>query len=245
MPESAGRSPGPLIRLRAALTSAPSGAQVLISALVALLGFAAVTQVRINSQDDFEGERGQDLVVMLDALTQANDRVRDQVEDLEREQSTLAAHRVQQSSSLQKAKERLTTLEILAGTVKAQGPGVRIVISAPSGTISASTVLDAIEELRDAGAEAMEINDEVRVVASTALTDSSDVVYADGVALKLPFVIDAIGSAHTLEQAVTFRGGLTEQVEDHSGRVTVQMSDAIKVSSLHKVTPPQYSQPAD
>jgi uncharacterized protein YlxW (UPF0749 family) len=242
MPES---NVEPARRLRAALTGAPSGAHALIAALVALLGFAAVTQVRINSQDDFEGERRQDLVVILDALTQSNDRVRDQIEDLQREQSSLAPRRIQQSSSLQKAKSRLTTLEILAGTVKAQGPGVRITISAPAGRISASTVLDAIEELRDAGAEAMEINDEVRVVASTAMTDASGVVYADGVALELPFVIDAIGSAHTLEQAVTFRGGLTEQVENNSGKVSVQTSDAIKVSSLHNVKPPQYSQPAD
>jgi uncharacterized protein YlxW (UPF0749 family) len=235
----------PAARLRAALAGSPSGAKILIAALVALLGFAAVTQVRISSEDDFQGERRQDLVVILDSLTQSIDRVRDQIEDLERDQSTLISRRSQRATDLRNAKAKLATLSILAGTARAQGPGVRITITASAGTISASILLDAIEELRDAGAEAMEINDKVRVVASTAITESSGVVYAGGTALKLPFVIDAIGSAHTLQQAVTFRGGLTEQVENNGGKVNVQTSDAIKVSSLHNVKSPQYSQPAD
>jgi uncharacterized protein YlxW (UPF0749 family) len=66
----------------------------------------------------------------------------------------------------------------------------------------------------------------------------------DGVALKTPYVIDAIGSAHTLEQAVTFRGGLTEQVQNNDGKVAVVASDDVKVTSLHKVEAPQYSRPA-
>ncbi|MFJ1315997.1 DUF881 domain-containing protein, partial [Acinetobacter baumannii] len=57
------------------------------------------------------------------------------------------------------ASQRLSQLELLAGTVPAQGPGIRITISAPAGKVTANAMLDNIEELRDAGAEAIEIND--------------------------------------------------------------------------------------
>ena len=62
-------------------------------------------------------------------------------------------------------------LGILAGTVPATGPGVTITIDDPDGAVTRPTLLDGVEELRDAGAEAIEINDSVRVVASTSFTD--------------------------------------------------------------------------
>ena len=60
-------------------------------------------------------------------------------------------------------------LRILTGTVAATGPGVTLTIDDPDGSVTAATLLDGVEELRDAGAEAIEINDSVRVVASTCV----------------------------------------------------------------------------
>ena len=67
------------------------------------------------------------------------------------------------------AAERLEDLEILAGTIPATGRGVRITISDPEGSVSTSMVLGVIQELRNAGAEVLQIGP-VRVVASTSIT---------------------------------------------------------------------------
>jgi uncharacterized protein YlxW (UPF0749 family) len=232
-------------RLARALLARPSWGQVLIAILVGVVGFAATTQVRLNSHDnEFVGSRGQDLVVMMDSLIQSNARARAQIQDLERVRSQLSTSRSQRILALGRARRRLDTLGILAGTVAAVGPGVTVTISGPAGAVTASILLDAIEELRDAGAEAMQIDHRARVVASTALTESAGVVYVDGTAVPPPYVIDVIGSPQTLRQAVTFRGGLTDQVHGVGGQVTVVPSPKVRVTSLHKIVKPQYSRPA-
>ena len=59
----------------------------------------------------------------------------------------------------------------------------------------------------DAGVEAIEINDRVRVIAQTSFEDDPAGVRVDGVVLKAPYVIDAIGSPSTLSGALSFDGG--------------------------------------
>jgi uncharacterized protein YlxW (UPF0749 family) len=232
-------------RLARSMLARPTGAQLLIAVLVAVVGFAATTQVRLNSHDnEFVGSRGQDLVVMMDALVQSNSRVRTQIQDLQQQRSQLSTSRSQAINALGAARRRLDTLGILAGTAAAVGPGATITITAPAGAVTASILLDAIEELRDAGAEAIQIDHQARVVASTALTEEARVVYVDGNPVQSPYVIDVIGSPHTLRQAVTFRGGLTDQVEGVGGQVTVATAPKVRITSLHKLEKPQYSRPA-
>ena len=59
-------------------------------------------------------------------------------------------------------------LGILAGTVAAEGPGIVVTID---GVDDAALLLDTVQELRDAGAEAIQLGD-VRVVASTYFTQA-------------------------------------------------------------------------
>ena len=70
-------------------------------------------------------------------------------------------------------------LGVLAGTVAAQGPGINLTIDDPRRSVEADKLLDTIQELRAAGAEAIQIND-VRVVADTYFADSGGGVRIDG-----------------------------------------------------------------
>ena len=63
---------------------------------------------------------------------------------------------------------------MLAGTVPATGPGIRITVEDPEGDLSLNHLLDGIEELRNAGVEAIEINDRVRVIAQTSFEDDPE-----------------------------------------------------------------------
>ena len=101
----------------------------------------------------------------------------------------------------------------------ATGPGIRVTVEDPKGEISLTHLLDGIEELRNAGVEAMEINDRVRVVAQTSFEDDPEGVRVDGVVLKPPYVIDAIGDPDTLAGALDFQGGFIDDVELDGGSV--------------------------
>ena len=133
------------------------------------------------------------------------------------------------------AARRLEEAQIIAGTVPVSGPGVRIEIDDPQNRVSAELLLDAVEELRDAGAEVIELNDTVRLVMRSWFgTDQSGLLTADGVTLEAPYVIEAIGDPATLEAGARFRGGLVSEVEGErvGGLVTIEQQESIAIDSV-------------
>ncbi len=59
-------------------------------------------------------------------------------------------------------------------------------------------MLDTIQELRSVGAEAIQVNGTVRVVAQTLGRRGGGWTHVDGTEVESPYVIDAIGLASTL-----------------------------------------------
>lgn len=252
---SADRSPDPgqgRRRLWRVLTTRPGRAQLVVAVLLALLGFAAAVQVSaVRSDSPYAGTSRDDLVQLLQSLASARERVAGQLTDLQDTRDALEESSAQRTAALEEATRQLDALRILAGTVGATGPGVRITITDPEGTVGARTLLNAVEELRDAGAEAIEIDDQARVVAQTYFTDGADVtdgeLLVEGEPVSTPYVIEAIGSPDTLAEAAVFPGGLTEEVENlpGNGTVTVETQDVVVVSSLAPQDDTEFAQPAD
>jgi uncharacterized protein YlxW (UPF0749 family) len=232
-----------LHRLRSALAGRPSRSQLLAAVLLALLGYAATVQIQLtHASNDFAGQRRQDLIELLDSLSAASDRAEQQLSSLQNTRDELQSSSTGRAAALAEAKQRLQDLQILAGTVAAQGPGVTITIEDPDASVSAASLLNGIEELRDAGAEAMQIND-VRVVASSWVGGAPGSLTVDGTPLQAPYTIKAIGSAHTLSDAVGFPGGLADQIASLGGKVVVQEDDSVQIDALHRAEQPQYAHP--
>src|SRR6478752_5666772 len=126
--------------------------------LCVLLGVAIVTQVRQNeSGDSLETARPADLLVLLDSLQQREAALNTEVADLQRNLAQLQASGSSDAAAIENAQARLAALSILIGTVAATGPGVTLTIEDNAPGVPAETMLDVINELRAAGAEAMEM----------------------------------------------------------------------------------------
>src|SRR5829696_8713641 len=126
--------------------------------LCVLLGVAIVTQVRQNvSGDSLETARPADLLVLLDSLQQREAALNIEVTDLQRTLAQLQASGSNDQAAIENAQARLAALSILIGTVAATGPGVTMKTQNTEPGVPAETMLDVINELRNAGAEAMEI----------------------------------------------------------------------------------------
>ena len=166
------RNPDGWERLKAAL-GRPSRGQLLTGLLCGALGFAAVTQVRLGQDDLLAQSSRSDLVQILDGLTQRQQALQDQIGDLEDARQELTSSADQGETARQQAQQRAYELGVLAGTETAAGPGVVVSVADPNGGITSSVLLSAIQELRDAGAEAIEIagsdGAQVRVVASASI----------------------------------------------------------------------------
>lgn len=213
--------------------------------LVALLAFAITVQVRNDDNaQDFSNVRGVELAEMLKSIDATNQRLAAQIQDLTATRDQLKADSTNTAKAEKTARERADAMAILAGSAGAKGPGIQITVTAPDESITASVLLDAVQEMRDAGAEAIVINGVARVVAHTWFADDSTGVRVGGRILQPPFVIEVIGDPHTLEKAVNFRGGLADRVQGRGGNVDVIRRDTISITALADEVQGQYARPA-
>ena len=210
--------------------------------LALLLGFAIATQVRQTQAQGLENLRQDELVRILDDVTQNGNRLDDEVAELESTRDGLTEGEDNSPEAIAAAQERADTLGILSGAQAATGPGITLTITDDDGEVDAATLLDAVQELRDAGAEAMQVDD-VRVVAGTSFTDDGDGIMADGQSLTPPYRFTVIGDPQTMSSAMEIPGGVSESVRTKGGRATVREFDSINVEALHSNSSPRYAQP--
>lgn len=217
-------------------------ANLFAALLAVLLGFGITTQIQQTSAGGLENLRQDELVALLD-------NVNSQAARLEQEAGRLTTTRDELKSAtgdtaaLQAARDRLELLGVLGGTLPATGPGITITIADPGKAVQAANLLDTIEELRDAGAEAMQINDQ-RVIVSTWFGGSAATgLTVSGQAIRAPYVITAIGDPHTMATAMAIPGGVVESLRSSGATATVTSSQKVQVTALQPAQAPQYAQP--
>ena len=123
------------------------------------------------------------------------------------------------------------------------GPGIRITVTEGPRTVDVDAVLDTIEELRSAGAEAMQVNGQVRLVAQSAVESAPGGLRIDGTLLTSPYVFDVIGDPKTLEGALSLIDGPVAQFKDAGATVTVQEEKALDITAVRTPTTPEFAQP--
>ncbi|MDI9833537.1 DUF881 domain-containing protein [Streptomyces sp. KAU_LT] len=219
-----------------------SRAQLIVALLLFGLGFGLAVQVASNSDGDsaLRGARQEDLVRILDELDDRTQRLEDEKQGLEKQRDELENSSDQAEEARRQTVEKEKQLGILAGTVAAEGPGITITIDDTKGTVEADMLLDAIQELRAAGAEAMQVNG-VRIVAGTYLSDAGDTVSVDGNKINAPYRFKVIGKPQDLEPALNIPGGVVQTLEKEQATVTIERSDKIVVDALRAAKRPDYA----
>ena len=124
-----------------------------------------------GSDEALANARPDELVQILDSLDAENNRLEQEKRRLAAEVESLTSG--SDAAALAQAQNRKESLEVLAGTTKVRGPGVRIVIRDEDGGVDAAEILDTVQELRDAGAESIEVA-ERRVVVNTWFANPPD-----------------------------------------------------------------------
>jgi uncharacterized protein YlxW (UPF0749 family) len=206
-------------------------------------------QLRSNGTDQqLSADRPEDLVRILSDLDARKDRLSQEISNLQTTQQRLAAGSQSRQTALAEASRRADELGILAGTLPASGTGIRVEFRSGAKPILASDLLDGVEELRGAGAEAMQVSGAngtvVRIVASTAFVDGTGgSLVVGGQTLVSPYVITAIGDPPTMQIALNIPLGVVDTVHTHGGNVIVTSADTVQVTALHQGTTPRYAKP--
>lgn len=212
---------------------------ILIVVLCAMLGFGYAIQLN-NTTSTYE-------TMSEDELTRLITETSTQVQNLQQRKAELSSQlkSLQEAANKQEeakriAKQNEDTSGLLSGRLPAVGEGV--VIRVTRGTkekVDASTMFQLLEELRNAGVEVMAINS-VRVVTSTYVADAKGGLLCDGVLLKAPYTVKAIGDSQNLQNAVNIAGGVGSRLKVKFGaQVSVVSSNSVQINEIAQVE--QYS----
>jgi uncharacterized protein YlxW (UPF0749 family) len=172
------------------------------------LGVATIAQLRSqrNLQKTLYSEDEQ--VVLLGQLVDANHRLRAEISALSTQQAAYDVE--QQGTVLEKLVADLNQVRLLNGAAVVAGPGIELVLDGP---LNALDLQDTLNELRNAGAEAIALNG-VRLTASSVfdVTSSGELRLGDQ-EVSRPYRLQAIGDPQTIEAALLRRGGILAVLE--------------------------------
>lgn len=162
-------------------------------------------------------------------------------ENILEEQRNIATNNSDTSSDLQK---RLKTLNSLVGSIDVNGKGIIITVADNQSVTNENIgilenisnylihdrdLLAIVNELKNAGAEAISINDE-RILNTTAITCDGNVVLINGNKVSSPFQIKAIGSQETLLGALRRTGGyLAVQLQPYGLLTSIEKKNNITI----------------
>jgi uncharacterized protein YlxW (UPF0749 family) len=216
--------------------------QVTIALVTFLLGLLVVVQLRTQaSSAAFAGLSSQDLTVLVANLDDRNDQLRTEVATLERELAALSQNTERGDLSLDELRADLRRVRLYAGIDPATGPGVTITVRGP---IDGPGIEDLVNELRNAGAEAMALDD-VRLVPGVVAIGPAGGVTVGSDALDDPFTISAIGAPDKLTGSLTRPGGIIAQLSATQPEVSVEVTplDRIAVPATDRELVPSHGHP--
>ena len=219
-----------------------SNLRQLILALI-LFSFGLLITLTIKKVDEplpLTNARENELVQVLTDLNRQNEQLTQEINDQEALLGSLQSGSTQDAN--QAAINRANALGVLAGARTVAGPGINISLQGDRLAVNAFTLLDAVQELRDAGSLAIQIN-AVRVVANTWFVDTVGGVSVSGKVLNPPIVIKVIGDPQTLETAMLIPGGFSQTVIANGGDIEIQKNNNIEIDAILTPNPPQNAEP--
>ncbi|WP_052711228.1 DUF881 domain-containing protein [Pseudofrankia sp. DC12] len=219
-------------------TRARPAARAAVAVLLAASGFAIPVTISAAGRAAPAGTTTAGLVDQLATAGAENRRLSGQLDRLQGERATLAAAAPDPDSPATAA-ARASTLAVLAGAVPVAGPGITMTVTDPRGNVGADVFVDALQELRDAGAEAIELAG-VRLVAESYIVDGpGGGLLVDGVAARAPYRLVVVGDPHTLAEAMRFPGGVLDTVAARDGaEARVAETDRAEIRAVRRVPSP-------
>jgi uncharacterized protein YlxW (UPF0749 family) len=216
--------------------------QLTIAAVAFVLGLLVIVQLRTQASGAaFAGLSSQELTVLVANLNDRNDGLRGEIGTLERELATLTANSQRGEASIDELRADLRRVRLYAGIDAATGPGVVITVRGP---VDGSGVEDLVNELRNAGAEAIAV-ESIRLVPGVVTMGAAGAVTVDGITLGDSFELSAIGAPDKLTGSLTRSGGIIAQLAATLPDVVVEVTplDHVEVPATDRELVPGHGRP--
>jgi uncharacterized protein YlxW (UPF0749 family) len=214
-----------------------------ITLVAAILGVLVVAQLRSQAANPgLSNLSAQELTLVIANVNTRNEGLRSEVADLERRVASLTDAHDRGVSALGQLRSDLAALEAWAGLTPVIGPGVSIRVT---GEIGGEGVEDLLNELRNAGAEAIAVED-VRVVPGTVVYGVPGALSVENTPLLDGFEVRAIGSPQILTGTLTRAGGVIAQLTATYESLTISVTplDTVSIPASERDLVPGHGTPS-
>jgi uncharacterized protein YlxW (UPF0749 family) len=183
--------------------------RVALTAVLVFLGFLVVAQLNSQAVDGgLNNLTVQELGELVGNLTTRNEQLRREVSNLERQRDAVAGAVERGDTSAAQIRSDLSRVLAWSGVLGVSGAGVRVTVS---GELPGTAVEDLLNELRNAGAEAIAIGG-IRVVPGVVVSGPPGSLMAAGVPLGDPLELTAVGQPDVLAGSLSRSGGPVAQL---------------------------------
>jgi uncharacterized protein YlxW (UPF0749 family) len=203
------------------------GAQLSLVLVAMLIGVLGVGQ--LNSQarpTQISSLSAQELSTLIETLTARNRELRTGLADIREQLREYQVSGPQGQSALQVSREDLRRITAFGGVAPVDGQGIVMDVD---GDLDAIALNDLVNELRNAGAEAIAV-DAVRITARSVAIEGPRSLQVDGVDIGRRFTLRAIGSPDGLLSAMQRPGGIISQLKLFiSATIVISQAQAVQL----------------
>ena len=224
--------------------------QIAVAVVCMVLGIMVSVQFRTVKQGvgPVSEYRARELAAQLKKVREENVKLQNVKNDYESKIKEFEDTASQGSLYAKILKEELDQARILAGIEDVEGPGITVVVDDLKFSekvnyplISYSMLLELLNELNAAGAEAVSINEQ-RIISTSEIRQIGGIhININTVSFAPPFVFKAIGDPKTLEAALRLREGIAEKLENSGVAVTITQEQLIKIQKYNGVIERKYA----
>jgi uncharacterized protein YlxW (UPF0749 family) len=213
-----------------------------IALVASILGVLTVGQFRGQAgAPALAGLSATDLTQLIANLTTGNDELRAEITDLRDQAAHLTEAHNRGDTTVGELTADLARIRAWAGLTSVSGQGIAITVR---GQIGGDGVEDLLNELRNAGAEAISV-DGVRVVTGVVVAGGPGALSVENNAIGDAFEIRAVGSPQILTGTLTRTGGVIAQIGATypDAQLTVTPVDMLTLPATERTLVPAHGKP--
>lgn len=233
--------------------------QKMISIVLGIMCFALTLGIciqlkTVKGSNSIVGQSSEENNELRAEVLKYKERYDNKYKELEKAEEELEKERqssTENNSDLEEKEEAIKQGNKMIGMTEVTGPGVIITLSDSKKDASTALnvsellvhdadVLSVINELKNAGAEAISINDQ-RLVPTSSIVCGGNIIEINGEKVGAPFMIKAIGLPEQLA-ALSRPGGYLELLKNATVGVELKKSNNITIPKYTGVITYKYAQ---
>ncbi|EEH63354.1 hypothetical protein HMPREF0044_1278 [Gleimia coleocanis DSM 15436] len=240
MNEHKSEAPVLVSKFKGLLTAKFRPAHLLVAFLCFVLGWAMVTQIKLQRTDPLDTLQESELVALLDQLSVSDSQLREERAALAVEAAKLKDERSKVEAAEQAVAREREAAQIAAGVVPVQGPGLIITVTDAQNKARVQNFITVLGELRNSGAEAVSLNG-IRLTASTYIEKNGNGILVSGQPISSPYIWKVIGDADTIQPAMEIARGAAQQLRTRGATVSYERAELVEILEVATVKPNEHA----